>query len=102
MIPDNRIPTHPGEVLFEEFLRPMGVSQTALAAHLRTSVQRINELIRGKRGVTPEMAWALAGAFDTSPELWIHLQTNHDLAKTRPARRVTRLKVPARSYRPAG
>src|SRR5687767_12855545 len=93
MIPENRIPTHPGEILFEEFLRPLEMSQTALAEHLGTSIQRINELIKGKRGVTPETAWALAGAFGTTPEFWINLQTNHDLAKARPTRRVARVKV---------
>ena len=84
MIPDNRIPTHPGEVLREEFLIPMEMSQTALAARTGMSLQRINELINGKRGVTPETAWQLAGAFGTSPEFWMNLQTAHDLAETRP------------------
>jgi addiction module HigA family antidote len=51
-------------------------------------VQRINELVNGKRGVTTETAWLLAGAFKTPPELWMNLQTLHDLAKSRPARRV--------------
>jgi hypothetical protein len=54
MLPKNRIPTHPGEILLEEFLKPLGVSQVALAAHLGIPVQRVNELVRGKRGVTPE------------------------------------------------
>ncbi len=53
----DRIPTHPGEVLLEEFLKPMALSQVALAAHLGIPIQRVNELIRGKRGVTPETAW---------------------------------------------
>ncbi len=93
MIPEHRIPTHPGEVLREELLRPLELSQTSLAKHLGTSIQRINELVRGKRGVTPETAWALAGAFGTTPELWINLQTHHDLAKARPAKRVGRVRV---------
>jgi antitoxin HigA-1 len=96
MIPENRLPTHPGEILFEEFLRPLEMSQTALAAHLGTSLQRINELINGKRGVTPETAWALAGAFGTTPEFWINLQTNHDLAKARPAKPIARWKAASR------
>lgn len=91
MLPENRIPTHPGEVLREEFLRPLGVTQVALAEHVGVSVQRINELVRGKRGVTPETAWLLAGAFGTTPEFWINLQSAHDLAQTRPAQEISQL-----------
>jgi addiction module HigA family antidote len=78
-------------VLHQEFLEPLGVTQVALAAHLGVPVQRINELIRGKRGVTPETAWLLAGALGTTPEFWIALQTNHDLARARPPRTIQRL-----------
>jgi antitoxin HigA-1 len=91
MLPENRIPTHPGEVLSEEFLKPLGVTQVALAMHLGVPVQRINELVRGKRGVTPGTAWLLAGAFDTTPDFWINLQTAHDLAVTRPTQAVRQL-----------
>ena len=83
--PTNRIPTHPGVILLEEFLAPKGLAQTKLAEALGIPVQRINELVNGKRGVTPETAWLLAGAFDTSPEFWMNLQAQHDLAKARPA-----------------
>lgn len=86
MIPENRIPTHPGVVLSQEFLVPLGISQVALAAHLGVPVQRINELVRGKRGVTPETAWLLSEALGTTPEFWINLQTAHDLARSRPSR----------------
>ena len=88
MLPSNRTPTHPGEILSEEFLKPLGLTQVALAAHLGVPVQRINELVRGKRGVTPETAWLLAGAFGTTPDFWVNLQTAHDLAATRPAKAV--------------
>jgi len=91
MLPENRIPTHPGEVLREEFLKPLGLTQVALAGHLGVPVQRINELARGKRGVTPETAWLLAGAFGTTPDFWINLQTVHDLAATRPTQEVPQL-----------
>lgn len=91
MLPKNRIPTHPGEILLEEFLKPLGVSQVALAEHLNVPVQRINELVRGKRGVTPETAWLLAGALGTTPEFWINLQGNHDLVRNRPKRKVRQL-----------
>jgi len=91
MLPRKRTPTHPGVILTEEFLKPLGVTQVALAEHLAIPVQRINELVRGKRGVTPETAWLLAGAFGTTPEFWISLQANHDLAASRPARKVRQL-----------
>ena len=87
-----RIPTHPGEVLREEFLVPLGQTQVALAGHLGVPVQRINELIRGKRGVTPETAWLLSQALDTTPEFWLNLQAAYDLAALRPKRKVTRLR----------
>ena len=93
MIPENRIPTHPGEILSREFLQPLGVTQVAFAAHVGVPVQRINELIRGKRGVTPETAWLLAQALDTTPEYWLNLQAMHDLARTRPVRAVPPLKA---------
>ena len=88
MLPKKRVPVHPGEVLLEEFLKPLGISQVGFAAHLGVPVQRINELIRGKRGVTPQTAWLLGGALGTSPQFWVNLQTNHDLALSRPAERV--------------
>lgn len=91
MLPQRRAPTHPGEILSEEFLKPLGLTQVALAKHLGVPVQRINELVRGKRGVTPETAWLLAGAFGTTPEFWLNLQANHDLVRARPARNVRQL-----------
>jgi addiction module HigA family antidote len=91
MLPKNRIPTHPGEILLEEFLKPLGISQVALAEHLDIPVQRINELVRGKRGVTPETAWLLAGALGTTPEFWINLQANHDLVRNRPRKKIRQL-----------
>jgi len=91
MLPTHRIPTHPGEILLEEFLRPLDLTQVALADHLGVPVQRINELVRGKRGVTPETAWLLSQAFGTTPEFWINLQTAHDLARVRPRRKIKRV-----------
>ena len=92
MLPRHRIPTHPGEILQEEFLVPLGLTQVALARHLGISVQRVNELIRGKRGITPETAWLLSQALGTTPEFWINLQTSHDLALERPRRVVRRIR----------
>ena len=95
MLPENRIPTHPGEILLEEFLIPLGMSQVAFAEHIGLPVQRVNEIVRGKRGITPESAWLFAQAFGTTPEFWLNLQTNYDLALTRPKRKVLKILVPA-------
>lgn len=91
MLPKHRVPTHPGEILLHEFLEPLGITQVQLAAHIGVSVQRVNELVRGKRGVSSETAWLLAGAFGTTPEFWVQLQSQHDLAKSRPVRAIRRL-----------
>jgi addiction module HigA family antidote len=88
LLPENRIPTHPGEVLLEEFLIPMGISQVALAKHLGIPVQRVNEIVRGKRGVTPDTAWLLSQAFGTTPEFWMNLQTAYDLVRNKPKHEV--------------
>jgi addiction module HigA family antidote len=92
MLPKNRTPTHPGEILLEEFLKPLGVTQVAFAKHIGVSVQRVNELIRGKRGVSPETAWLLSQALGTTPQFWINLQANHDLAASRPSKSVRKLR----------
>lgn len=94
MIPEIRIPTHPGEILVEEFLTPLGVTQVALSKHVGVPVQRINEIVRRKRGITPETAWLLSHAFGTSPEFWINLQSTYDLVGSRPTRTaITRLQA---------
>ncbi|NET57142.1 MAG: HigA family addiction module antidote protein [Symploca sp. SIO2E6] len=85
MLPTNRIPTHPGEILAAEFLQPLNLTQVALAEHLDIPVQRIKEIVQGKRGITPATAWLLAGAFSTSPQFWMNLQTNYDLAVSQPS-----------------
>lgn len=91
MVPENRIPTHPGVILSQEYLAPLGISQVAFAAHLGIPVQRVNELVRGKRGVTPATAWLLSQALDTTPELWLNLQNAYDLARSRPDQPVPRI-----------
>jgi addiction module HigA family antidote len=96
MLPENRIPIHPGEILLEEFLIPLEMSQVAFAAHIGVPVQRVNEIVRGKRGVTPESAWLFAQAFGTSPEFWLNLQANYDLALARPMqKKISRIPVHA-------
>lgn len=84
MLPRKRLPTHPGEMLREEFLKPMGMSQTQLARKLRIPLNRVNEIVRAKRGITADTAWKLAGAFRTSPEFWMNLQAAYDLVRARP------------------
>lgn len=79
MLPKYRKPTHPGEVLLEEFLAPKGMTQAKLAEKMGVSVQRVNTLINGKRDVTPETAILLSQVFGTSPEFWMSLQSAHDL-----------------------
>ena len=92
MLPENRTTTHPGEILLREFLDPLGQTQRALAEHLGIPTQRVNELVRGKRGITPDTAWLLAGSLGTTPEFWMNLQSNYELSSTRPRSRVRRLK----------
>ena len=86
-------PSIGGEILLEEFLIPMGLSQVKLAAHIGVPVQRINKIVRGKRGITPEAAWLLSQAFGTTPQLWIYLQANYDLALNKPDRKIRQLKM---------
>jgi len=74
-------PFHPGEILEEEFLQPMEVSQRAFAEKLKWTPAKLNELVKGKRGITADSALDLAKALKTSPELWMNLQTQWDLAQ---------------------
>lgn len=78
-IPSEREPTHPGEVLLEEFLQPMDLTQKGLADGIHVPYQRVNEIVNGKRGVTPSTALRLARFFDTSPGFWMNLQLTWDL-----------------------
>ena len=71
---------HPGDVLLEDFLKPMGLSQSALAERMGVTRMRISEIIRGKRAITAETAILLGKAFGTSGRFWMNLQTSHDLA----------------------
>jgi len=72
-------PVHPGEVLFEEFLKPLGISQYRLAKEIRVPPRRINEIIHGTRSITADTALRLARYFGTSAAFWLNLQTRHDL-----------------------
>jgi len=79
----NRVTTHPGEVLAEEFLKPLGLSVNALAIALRVPATRIGAIVKGERSVTADTALRLARFFGTSPEFWINLQAMHDLTKAK-------------------
>ena len=78
-----RVTTHPGEVLGEEFLKPLGMSANALAIALRVPATRISAIVKGERSVTADTALRLARFFGTSAEFWINLQAMHDLTKAR-------------------
>lgn len=79
----NRVTTHPGEVLAEEFLEPLGMTVNALAMALRVPATRIGAIVKGERSVTADTALRLARFFGTSPEFWVNLQAMHDLTKVR-------------------
>lgn len=92
-VPRPRLPLpHPGETLAEDFLAPLGITQVAFARHIGVPVQRVNEIVRGKRGVSAGTAWLFAQAFGTSPEFWLNLQAQHDLVACKPRRRVPRIR----------
>ena len=92
MLPKNRISTHPGEILKEEFLKPLEITQKFLADSLNISVQRINELINGKRGITPDSAWLFSRFFDTTPEFWMNLQVSYELTIKKPENQLKKIK----------
>jgi len=77
-IPTHRAPTHPGEMLLEEFLKPMGLTQRELADAIHVPYQRINEVINGRRGITPSTALRLSKFFDVSADFWMNLQLNNE------------------------
>ncbi|MGH3504496.1 MAG: HigA family addiction module antitoxin [Nocardioidaceae bacterium] len=94
-VPTDRIPTPPGEMLLEEFLKPLGMTQAELAERIGVSYVRLNEIINGRRGVTPSTALRLAKAFGTSPQFWLSGQlavdlyrASHDEAETREIERI--------------
>ncbi len=74
-----REPTHPGKILDEDFLKPLGLSQTRLAKEVHTTFRTVNEIVNEKRNISPEMAIKLSRYFGTSPELWLNLQNQYDI-----------------------
>lgn len=105
-IPTHGPPTHPGEILVEEFLKPFGMTQTELAERLGVSYPRVNELSRGKRGITPDTALRLERLFGMEAQFWLNLQLAWDLyhAAHSPAaqhiRKIRRLPAIARPSTP--
>jgi len=78
-----RVSTHPGEMLQEEFLIPLGLSKNALAMKIRVPATRIGDIVNGKRAITPDTALRLARFFGNSPEFWMNLQQSYDLSMAR-------------------
>ena len=83
MLPLHRVSTHPGQILRKEFLEPLRLTQVKLASAINIPQNRVNELIRGKRGMTPETALLLSEYFQNSAEFWMNLQTAYDLTRVR-------------------
>jgi addiction module HigA family antidote len=79
MLPKNRAPVHPGEMLLEEFLKPLGISQNEFARRIGVSFPRLNEIINGKRGVTVDTALRLSQVLGTAPGFWLNMQQDWDL-----------------------
>jgi len=78
-IPTNRTPTHPGEMLLEEFLNPMGLTQRELANAIHVPYQRVNDIVNGRRGITPSTALRLAKYFNMTPDFWMNVQLRWDM-----------------------
>ncbi|OMG75412.1 addiction module antidote protein, HigA family [Burkholderia ubonensis] len=95
MLKNGMRPIHPGEILREEFLTPLGMSVNALALALNVPATRLHEIVKERRGVTADTAYRLARYFDTSPEFWLNLQATYDL-KTLPTRNEIDRKVEPR------
>ena len=93
-------PIHPGEILLKEFLKPMGISQYQLAKDISVPARRINEIVLGKRAISPDTALRLSRFFGMSEAFWINLQTRYDL-ETQKDKLADRLKREVRVYQPA-
>ena len=84
-------PVHPGEILLEEYLKPLGISQNKLGRDLNVPAQRINDIVRGQRAVTVDTALRLARYFHTTPQFWLNLQSRYDLEIAQETRLVDRV-----------
>ncbi len=90
MIPKKGVTTHPGEMLSEEFLKPMGITQAAFARHIGVDVATLSAVINGRRDMTPTMIMKVSMALDVEPETWMSLQAMHDFTKNRESLRAKR------------
>lgn len=90
-VPTDRPPTHPGEILLEEFLEPHGMTQKELAKRIKVSYPRVNELVHGKRGVTPDTALRLSKLFGTTPDFWLNGQLVWDLYQATKAKNASEI-----------
>lgn len=88
MIHKNRTAAHPGIVLSEEFLKPLGISQKKLSDHIGVSPACISDIITGRRGISSDMAWWLSQSFGTLPRFWLDIQSMHQLTENRPKKKV--------------
>jgi addiction module HigA family antidote len=91
MLPENRVSTHPGEIIAEDYLLPLGRTAAQLAEHLGVPESDIAAVIRCERAVDADLAWKLGMAFGTSPQFWLNLQSAHDLTLRRPDKKIARL-----------
>ena len=91
MAPKKLSPVHPGEILLEEYLIPLGISQNKLGRDLGVPAQRINEVVRGQRTITVDTALRLSRYFDTTPQFWLNLQSHYDLEMARDTHLVERI-----------
>lgn len=96
-----REPTHPGRILHEDFLRPLGLAQSTLAKEISTTFRTINELVNEKRNMSPEMAIKLSRYFRTSAELWLNLQNQYDIYRisVKKSEMLKRIKPYAKSHK---
>jgi addiction module HigA family antidote len=98
---ENKLPpVHPGEILLEEYLIPLGISQNKLGRDLGVPAQRINEIIRGKRAITVDTALRLARYFHTTPQFWLNLQSHYDLQAAEDTHLVERINREVRGRQP--
>lgn len=95
-------PIHPGEILLEEFLQPMGISQNRLALAIRVPLQRVHDVVHGRRAISLDTAARLARFFGTSPGLWLNLQQHYDLEKARDEGLFVRVEADVRPLEGAG
>lgn len=89
IVVEKQAPIHPGQILLEEFLEPMGISQAEFARHIGVNVVTVNDVVRGKRGINPRLALLFGDAFGNGPEIWYTMQRNYDFCRERDALRRT-------------